>query len=749
MSDPLRLRPVQDKERLLESWKEIAAYLNRTVRTAQRWEQAEGLPVRRHSHEKRDSVYASTSELDEWWGSRRAKLEAEERVQVEAGPEPQVPAPQQVRRFRFLSLTGVAALAALLVLATGTWYFMSRRTSALSFAQRDWVLITDFENQTGDPLFDKSLMMAFTAGFQQSAHANVVPRAQIESALRRMGKNTSVKIDEQLGREICLRENVRGMISCGIASAGRQYVVVARLVDPHSGEAVRSYAENAGDQGQILGALGRIATRIRRDLGESLLSIRRSNRPLPLVTTSSFQALTKYAQGNELWRKGQYREAVKLFQSALEYDPDFAMAHAALGNAYLSHVFSEPALGKEQYDQALRHMDRLTDRERLYIQTARENGLDHLEEAVRIYRIYLSAYPDDWGTRYSLGTLLMRHGQLMGAVEQLKETVRLAPNDASSRINLATSYRQLGQSNEALGAYAKAFELEPTWITLDNLNQEYGFAQVMAGRPDKARETFALALARPDTRANGLRSMALLDMYEGKYRDGRERLWRAILLTEDHEMLLRHARNHLFMSILLEGLGDRAGQLGELDRAVQALEARGDSPAWLSASVAVAYARAGAVDKAAEILLDVGKRTDRSNPTEVSELYRVEGEVALARGNIPVSLEFLQRADLQMSGPLTIESLAHGYERSGDAERAIGYYERLMAMRNRVLGWEPQQLWIAAHVRVAKFYRSRGDQARAVQALSPVAEIWKQADADLPLAREIGRLQAALRGERR
>jgi tetratricopeptide (TPR) repeat protein len=744
MGEPEGLGPAADSSRILESWKEIAAYLNRTVRTAQRWEQTEGLPVHRHSHEKRDSVYAYPHELDGWWGKRKTKLEGENGAAADTGPAETLAAPRVTRRFRFLSWLAAAAAIAVFAGAAGMWYFFSGRASALGFARQDWVLITDFDNQTGDPLFDRSLLLAFTAGFQQSTHANVIPRVQIEAALRRMGKSASLKIDEQVGREICLRESVRGMISCGIAGAGQQYVVVARLVDPHSGEAVRSYAEDARGQGEVLTGLGRIASRIRRDLGESLVSIRRSDRPLPQVTTPSLEALREYAQGSDFWRKGQHQEAVALFESALKRDPDFAMAHAGLGNAYLSHIYSQPAQGKAHYDKALEHSDRLTDRERLYIQATREGSLGHSEEAVRRYRLYLSAYPDDWSAHHSLGTLLMRQNQLAEAARELREAVRLAPNYANSRINLATTFKQSGESKEALDAYAKAFELEPAWITSENLNHEYGFTYVMAGKSDKAREVFALLTATPDKRASGLRSLALLDLWEGRYREARGHLREAILLTEGTPLLLKNARDHLFLSIVVEGQGDLAAQLGELDRARKALESVGDWPAWLGAEIAIAYARAGALGKAEGLLAEIRKKTDRSSPGELSELYRSEGEVALAGGNVGGSLEFLQRADLSLSGPLTVESLAHGYERSGDAERSIRDYEKLIAMRGRALGWEAQQAWIAAHVQMAEYYQARGEKAKGLQALSPVLEIWKQADGDLPMTRNIRRLQSAL-----
>jgi len=748
MSHPPGLRQVQPQgprpERRLESWKEIAAYLNRTIRTAQRWERTEGLPVQRHSHEKRDSVFASSSELDTWWENRRARLEQEEPADALEAPAEEGPSVR--RRWgipRSIVVPG-GVLAGLMVVAAGaTWYVGSSRAAALPFAARDWVLVEDFDNQTGDPLFDKTLSTAFIASFEQSKHANVIPRAQIEDALRRMGKNPSEKIDEQLGREVCVRENARGLIRCSIGKVGTQYVLTARLVDPRTGEAVRSYIENAAGQNQILGALGHLASRIRRDLGESLLSIRRNERPLPQVTTPSLYALELLAQGQELWQKGKYREAVTLFRDALRQDPDFAMAHAALGSACLSHIFSDPVEGKAHYDRALQLTERLSERERLHILVLRANSLGHFDEAVRLGQAYLGMYPDDWRVRYSLGTLLMNHDRLPEAVEQFQQVIRVAPNDASSHINLASSYDMWDKSNEALASYAKAFELEPGWITLANLNHEYGFALVKSGNPAKAREVFALAIAKPESRPNGLRSEALLDMYEGKYGDAKTRLREAILSTDNEVWRLGNARNHFFMSSLLGAQGDKAGELGELDQASHSLELLGAPCNWLSARIAIAYARAGSVEKAERILEKLKRDSDPNNPKESSELRRLEGEVALAGGNRAPALEALQRADLEASGPLTLESLAYAYDKAGTADRAVSYYEKVIGQR-LALGWEPQQAWLAAHARLAEFYQQRGEKARAAEVIGSIVELWKQADAQLPLAVEISRLQKAL-----
>jgi tetratricopeptide (TPR) repeat protein len=218
-----------------------------------------------------------------------------------------------------------------------------------------------------------------------------------------MGKSPDASIDEALGREICVREHVKGLITGGISNVGSQHVLSAQLIDPQTGSVVRSYLERTKSPDQVIAALGVMAAKIRRDLGESLASIRQNDEPLPLVTTPSLEALKLFSEGNYLWRKGAYDAAVKAWETALQDDPDFAMAHAALGDAYMSHIFSHFAKGRKEYQSALLHAERITTRERLYIQASSEQGLGHVSEAVKDYRLYLNAYPDDAKARLDFG----------------------------------------------------------------------------------------------------------------------------------------------------------------------------------------------------------------------------------------------------------------------------------------------------------------------------------------------------------
>src|SRR5208337_3493668 len=155
-------------------------------------------------------------------------------------------------------------------------------------------------------------------------------------------------------------------------------------------------------------ALDVIAADIRRDLGESLYQIHRADRPLPEVTTSSLTALKQYADSTALWHQGKFEDAVTLMRAAVQSDPDFAMAHAALGNDYFSFVTNAPVEGKQEYEKALALSSRTTDRERLLIKVNYADDLEHVSDADALYRTYLSRYPDDW-------TLLSNYARLLQA----------------------------------------------------------------------------------------------------------------------------------------------------------------------------------------------------------------------------------------------------------------------------------------------------------------------------------------------
>jgi len=720
-------RPFQEKQapRLIQQ------ILNEAPRPMQEWN-------RRSSPQIESIVLKSLDKQPDlrYQSARELRVDLE-RLAAQQAPSSGVPAALlPTRRGWKQSLRAhprsVYVSAGIVALAVATVWWLVGARPVLSFAPRDWLLITDFDNQTNDPLFDRSLLTALTVSLEQSPHANVVPRARIADTLHRMGKRGDEKITEDLARDISEREAIRAILSCSIVKVGQQYALTARLIDPRSGVAKRSYLEQAKDQDHVLDALGSIATRVRRDLGESMLATSKADRPLPVVTTRSLQALKFFADGGTLWSKGNWDGGRQAFESAIKADPEFAMAHAALGDAYYSHVFNAPGLGKEHMEKALELAERTTDRERLYIQTRYEQDLGHVEEARTRFDVYLKAYPDDGGMRFNYASLLRSNGQPQDALEQYKELVRIAPNNPTIYIDIATTYNGLGNFAEAVRNYEQAFTLDPSWKTNQNINHEYGMTLFRLGDEPKARETFELAFAKPDLKPKGLRSLAWLDLYHGKYAAAKPRLQEALLSDENFKWSLSILREHNLLAIVADGQGDRPAQIRELDLAVPFLPTAGAqvrAGLWLGTQ----YVRAGSVAKAAEVLEKIRPFADAKNPENSSDFQVLEGEVELAHGNKDRAIELFSLADKAKRSAMTMESLAHAYEASGNSEQAAVWYELFVTSADPPLGWEPQQEWLAAHYRLARIYFAKGDKAKAKKQLDPFLDAWKDADQGLPL----------------
>jgi eukaryotic-like serine/threonine-protein kinase len=630
------------------------------------------------------------------------------------------------------SVTLVAAVALLI------WTIGSE--PVLSFAPRDWILLTDIDNQTGERIFDHSLTTAFTISLEQSTHANVFPRSGLPAVLKRMGRTEVPAITEALGREICVRQKIRALISPAISKVGQSYSLTARIIDPATGEAVRSYIKTAKSPDSVLPALGSLVETIRGDLGESLASIRVSSKDLPQVTTSSLEALSMYAEATGLWRKGKYGPAVELFLSALKADPDFAMAHTAVGNAYYSHIFNNPAEGKLHLERAMQLSHRTTQREAQIIRINYESGRGNYDTVRSLYEGYLATYPDDFATRYNFGNTLRDHGARQEAVAQFLEVLRVAPGHANALINLATSYSGLDKPQDALEAYARAFELEPDWVTSGNLNHEYGFTWVRVGDLRKAEEVFNKGLAASN-KPLSTRSLALLDMYRGKYKSAIERLRDAVLLNRSAKAPLSESRNHLFLATAFEARGDINGTRTALEKAAECLrELKGQ--VWLPTRIGIGHARAGALEQAEQLLRKARSESEPANQQHSSDLHRLEGELALARGDRQKGVDLLLLADRENHSSLTQESVARAYRSSGDTDKAVAALEALLRMHDGSLGWEAQQGWLEAHYWLAALSQRSGNPRKALDLTGDMLARWKDADPDLPMLKRVIRLRS-------
>jgi DNA-binding winged helix-turn-helix (wHTH) protein/tetratricopeptide (TPR) repeat protein len=624
------------------------------------------------------------------------------------------------------------SLAAAVLIIGGGAYWLTHGRPALSFHSSDSVLIADFENQTGDPRFDNALGTAFLVSIEQSRYANVFPRMRLDSVLTRMVKTPTERITPALGREICQRENIRGLIVSSITRTGQEYALTAQLVDPQSGETVRSYTERSYGEDHILEALDVLSREIREALGESLYAIHQANKPLPRVTTRSLTALQQYAEGTALWYRGKYQEGGTLFKAAVASDPDFAIAHAALGNAYYSFIYNAPESGRQEYEKALSLLSRTTDRERMIIETRYAQDRNHVNEADLLFGAYLDRYSDDSVMRFDYAQLLRKNNRENDAIEQYKQVLRVAPDFAHADIGIATAYKSLQNYPAALEAYSKAFEIDPQWLTAGNVNREYGFALVANGEDQKAEQVFSALLAEPETRQNGMRSLAFLDLYHGRYASAQSRLQQSLEILKTQNSPLSVARVQVLLAIVAEGRGDAKAQRQNLDAAFVNFKDVQQKVVF-GAMLGDAYARAGFVDPAQKIAAVITPLADQHSPEQMGYVHLLEGDIALAMGKHDESVELLKQSDKENQTGFSIEAIAHAYQQSGDVEKAITSYEKTLTSRERSLSWEPQQRWLEARYTLALDYASRGDKQKARETLATLLNLWKDADANLLL----------------
>jgi len=623
-------------------------------------------------------------------------------------------------------------LAGAVLAIAGSLYWLLHGHPAPSFQARDTILIADFENQTGDPRFDNALGNAFGVSIAQSGYANVYPRMLLDDVLRRMGRSQSDRITPALGREICLRESIRGLVVSSITRTGQEYSLTAQLIDPQSGEPMRSYTERADREGRILDALDTLSKEIREALGESLYQIRKADKPLPQVTTRSLDALQHFADGTTQWHRGRYLEAEALLRASVAADPDFAMAHAALGNAYFSFITNAPEDGKREYQKALSLSSLVTDRERMIIETHYALDQNHVSDAELHFRAYLDRYPDDSEMRFSYANMLRSDERQADAIEQYKQVLRVAPDFAPAYIGMATAYKSLENFPAALQAYSKAFEIDPQWLVAGNVNREYGFALLANGEDQKAAQVFSSLLEKPETRENGLRSLAFLDLYYGRYASAKNRLEQSVDIVRKGNAPLSLARVHLLLAIAAEGEGDTKGQRQNLDAALASFKDI-QTKVVFGSLLGAFYARAGFVDQAQKIAALITPLGDQHNLEQTGYLHLLEGEIAVSLRQRDRAIELLMQSDKENRTGLSVEALAHAYQQFGEIDEAVASYDKMLGLTSLPLGWEPQQRWLEARYTLAQDYSSRGEKQKASETLAPLLNLWKNADPNLPL----------------
>jgi serine/threonine-protein kinase len=628
------------------------------------------------------------------------------------------------RTAAFVSL-GVLALAGM-----GAAVGMSANPS-VPFEKRDWVLLADFENKTGDSLLDRGLGSALRVGLEQSRHVNVFPRTRVAEALAYMQRPDSGALGEALAREVALRQNIRVVAVASIERVGETFMLTTRLVDPATGEDLKARSVRAKDRGQVLGALDELTRDLRRDLGEPIFSVARRGVRLDQATTSSLQALSSWSEGNRLFSAEHYREAGEMYLHATELDPNFAMAYHSLGQFY--YFVQNRKAGDVAFDRALTLSSKVTERDRLLIEADVLNWREKREEAVAAYRRYLLRYPDDPTAWYQMGYAFLRLKRSAESIDAFQHVLAIDSLRAGAWVNIATVYGGDGRFRDAIAAYQRAFAIKPSVQLGIMTNHEIGFTFVKAGDVPGAEDNFRRMLSQsPAQRGRGNRSLALLRMYQGQYREAVPFLMASLEYdrSQSPQGRLSETRDLLFLASVYGLLGDSTRVRRALADADSISKLEPLDPGILQ-YLGKLQARAGQT-RAAEATLDrLNKGARADNKIDKAAQSLLGGEIALSRGRKPDAVKQLELSVTLSTNSYSLESLAHALLITGDTAGARARYQEIM-QRTTDLGWEAQEYFLLARLQLGRIYQAQGQNDLAAEQYAHLVEIWSAGDADLP-----------------
>ena len=340
-----------------------------------------------------------------------------------------------------------AVVALLLVAATASAvYFYNRKSKTLT--DRDTVLLTDFVNTTGEPVFDGTLKQALAVHFGQTPFLNLFPDDRVRETLRFMGRSPDDRITRDVGREICERQGIKAMLTGSIASLGSHYVITVEAVNPRTGDPIAREQIEAESKEKVLAALSTASANLRQKLGESLSSIQQYDVKIEQATTSSLEALKAFAMGDDERAKGRHRESLPFYRRAVELDPNFALAHARIGVFYANLEQFEAA--REHVQRAYDLRDRVSERERRYIEEKYYTYITgEIDKTIETLQTWARLYPDDFIPRNNLSLNYKLVGRHEEALKEGLEAVRLNPNNTSVRDNVVYSFIALGRFDEA------------------------------------------------------------------------------------------------------------------------------------------------------------------------------------------------------------------------------------------------------------------------------------------------------------
>src|SRR3984893_4145331 len=607
-------------------------------------------------------------------------------------------------RSRRVGVTGAAVLV--LALATSSfWWLNVRKAHALT--GKDTIVITDFTNTTGDPVFDGTLRQGLTVQLEQSPFLSLISEQRLQQTLRLMGQSPDAKLVPEIAHDLCQRTGSKAMLTGSIAQIGTQYSLIVNAVNCSNGETLASTEAEASDKNHVLDALGKVATDIRAKLGELLSTVQKFDTPVEQATTPSLEALQAYSLA-----------------------PNFAMAYGSLSTSY--NNLGETSLAAENIRKAYDLHDRVSEREKFYIESHYYQFVTgDLEKARQAYELWAQTYPRDWVPPSNLTYIYGALGQYDKALAEAREAFLL--NQAGSYGNLVNACLQLNRLEEARAtveqAQAKNFDSPPLRLLLYQLaflqNDPAGMTQQVAWAAGKPGWDDVLLASEADTAA-----------YSGRLGKAREFSRRAVASAERAEEK-ETAAGYEAEAALREALFGNTPEVRQRAMAALALSTGRD----VQYGAALALALAGGAARAQALADDLGKRfSDDDTILHFNYLPTIHARLALSRNDSAKAIKALQAAapyELGIPGAGTFTTdlypvyvRAEAYLAGHLGSEAAAEFQKILDHRGIVVN---APIGALAHLGLARAYTVEGDHVKARAAYQDFLTLWKDGDPNVPI----------------
>jgi eukaryotic-like serine/threonine-protein kinase len=618
-------------------------------------------------------------------------------------------------------------------LIAGGVYYRSREAKPLT--DKDTIVLADFENQTGDTVFNNALKQALAVELGQSPFLNVLSDRKVRETLRMMSRPANERVTLDVGREVCQRTGSKGLLRGMISPLGSHYLVDLNAVACNTGDTLANEEAEATSKEDVLKALSRASSGLRAKLGESLPSVQKFDVPIE-ATTSSLEALNNYSIGIRTMHEKGDEAGIPFLKRAIEVDPNFPLAYAGLAVMYNNLL--QPSLALENATKAYQLRDRVSEREKLRIAADYFLVTGEAEKRTQTYELWIANYPRDYVPHGLLGGNYLDIGQYEKALGEYQEWVRLAPDDVAGYINLGGTYFNLNRLDESKATFDQAIERK---LDSGALHADMYFLAFLRGDAEQMAQQMTWAAGRPGDEDVLLSAQSDTEAYYGRMRNARDYSRRAVdsgIRADSKETAALWRVN----SAQREAeLGSTASAVRGVTEALKLSSGR-DVKVW----AALTLARIGDAPRARLFAEELEKSYPTHTLLKRYWLPTVNAAIEIGKGNSSkalVNLEAAQPYELALGGylyPAYVRGQAYLLAHNGPA--AATEFQKVLDHRGIVQNFVTGAL---AHLQIGRAYAMAGDAASARTAYQDFFTLWKDADPDIPILKQAKAEYAKLR----